>query len=215
MDYSTITPNSGPVSGAQNVEKPRPMPVVSEGDVVRREAGIGKKLYDAFFSASPKEVMAEVRKNVIKPSLKKLLLDFIFYSASTMINGKSTPQTPSIWNPYGGLTSVINYNAISSANRSTVISQSPPVPTPNGALSLDNIEFYDELKARRVMAEMNSYLNAYKIVAVSDYYDFCGIGNYDFMAKQWGWDNLDGMDVVLSGNMWKILLPPIRPIARR
>ena len=41
MDYSTITPNSGPVSGVQNVEKPRPMPVVSKDDVVRREAGIG------------------------------------------------------------------------------------------------------------------------------------------------------------------------------
>ena len=214
MDYSTIAPNAGPSPDSQNNQKQPATPVVSKSDVVRREASVGKKLYNAFFSATPKEVMADVKQNVLKPSMKKILLDFVVYSASMLINGKNTPQTSSMWNPYGALTNVINYNAISTANKQPVISQAGSMPTQNGVFTLDTIEFYDRIKAEKVMMDMRGYLATYHLVTVSDYYDFCNV-DHDFMTDKWGWDNLNGMDVVPSGSMWKIILPPIRPIAGR
>lgn len=214
MDYSTITPNSGAGQSTQTTQKQKPVPTVSKDDVVRQPASVGKKLYNAFFSATPKEVMAEAKKNVLKPSLKKILFDFIVYSAGMMINGNNTQQQ-SAWSPYGALTNVINYNAISTANKqTTVISQANGIPSQNGVLTLDTIEFYDRLKAEKVMLDMRGYLATYHLVTVSDYYDFCNV-DHDFMTDKWGWDNLNGMDVVPSGSMWKIILPPIRPIAGR
>lgn len=214
MDYSTITPNASQPQTPQTTQKEKPMPVVSKNDVVRREAGVGKKLYDAFFSATPREVIADVKTNVLKPSIKKILLDFIVYSASMMINGR-TGQQSSAWNPYfSPLSNVINYNAISANKQTTTISQGANTPSPNGVLTLDTIEFFEKIKAEKVMMDMRGYLAAYKLVSVSDYYDFCNI-DHDFMTDKWGWDNLNGMDVVPSGTMWKIVLPPVRPIAGR
>lgn len=217
MDYSNITPNSGSAQLPQSTQpapKAKPAPAVSKSDVVRREASVGKKLYDSFFSATPREVIADVKTNVLRPSIKKILLDFIVYSASMLINGRST-STTSTWNPYlSPLTNVINYNAISANRQQTVVSQATNPPSPNGVLTLDTIEFYEKIKAERVMLDMRGQLAAYGLVSVSDYYDFCNV-DHDFMTENWGWDNLNGMDVVPSGSMWRIILPPIRPIARR
>lgn len=214
MDYTTITPNAAPAP--QAVQKEKPAPVVSKNDVVVHKATVGKKLYDSFFGATPQEVFADVKTNVLKPSIKKILLDFIIYGASMLINGKGN-QSP-VWNPYLGYSpytgsNVINYNAITRPQQSVVVNQAAARPMPNGIFTINTIDFLQYAKALEVKNSMASHLAAYHLVSVSDYYDFCNV-DHDFMTEKWGWDNLDGMDVVAVGDKWRLVLPPVRPIAR-
>lgn len=220
MDYSAVTPSAPSQQASQsqqNTQAAKPVPVVSKSDVVVHKASVGKKLYDSFFGATPQEVMTEVKKNVLKPSIKKILLDFVIYGASMMINGTGN-QAP-IWNPYSPIYSpytganVINYNAISKPQQTVVVGQPQAKPTPNGIFTLDAIDFLQYAKALEVKNSMAAHLAAYHLVSVSDYYDFCNV-DHDFMTEKWGWDNLDGLDVVAVGDKWRLVLPPVRPIAR-
>lgn len=212
MDYSTVTPGVTGTQTPQTAQKEKAVPVVSKNGIVVHKASVGKKLYDAFFGATPKEVYDEVKKNVLKPSLKKILLDFIVYGASMMINGKDN-MTPT-WSPYSTpFSNVINYNAITTRQASATTVQQSSNTTPNGIFTLDTIVFNQYADALKVKNSMASYLAAYHVVSVSDYYDFCN-ADHDFMTDKWGWDNLNGIDVVAVGNKWKLVLPPIRPIAR-
>ena len=213
MDYSSVTPGVTGPQTAQTAQKEKVVPVVGKNDVVVHKATVGKKLYDSFFGATPSEVFKEVKKNVLKPSIKKILLDFIVYGASMMINGKdNTAQT---WSPYSvtPFSNVINYNAITTRQAASTVAQIQNNSAPNGIFTMDAIEFRQYADALKVKNSMVSYLAAYSVVTVSDYYDFCNI-DHDFMTEKWGWDNLNGLDVVAVGNKWRLTLPPVRPISR-
>lgn len=212
MDYSSVTPGVTDTRAPQTVQKEKPVPVVGKNDIVVHKASVGKKLYDSFFGATPSEVYEEVKKNVLKPSIKKILLDFIVYGASMMINGKD--NIAPTWSPYSvtPFSNVINYNAITTRQAASVVQQ-PNKTAPNGIFTLDTIVFNQYADALKVKNSMLSYLAAYHIVSVSDYYDFCNT-DHDFTTEKWGWDNLNGIDVVAVGNKWRLVLPPIRPIAR-
>lgn len=213
MDYNSVTPGVTDVTTQQDTQKKKALPVVGRDDVVVHKATVGKKLYDSFFGATPSEVFKEVKTNVLKPSIKKILLDFIVYGASMMINGKD--NVAPTWSPYSvtPFSNVINYNAITTRQASSTVVQQPSKATPNGIFTLDTIVFNQYADALKVKNSMVSYLAAYHVVSVSDYYDFCN-ADHDFMTDKWGWDNLNGIDVVAVGNKWKLVLPPIRPIAR-
>lgn len=213
MDYSSVTPGVTGPQTAQTTQKEKVVPVVGKNDVVVHKATVGKKLYDSFFGATPSEVFKEVKKNVLKPSIKKILLDFIVYGASMMINGKdNTAQT---WSPYSvtPFSNVINYNAITTRQAASTVVQTQNNSAPNGIFTMDAIEFRQYADALKVKNSMVSYLAAYSVVTVSDYYDFCNI-DHDFMTEKWGWDNLNGLDVVAVGDKWRLTLPPVRPISR-
>lgn len=213
MDYSSVTPGVTGPQTSQTTQKEKAVPVVGKNDVVVHKATVGKKLYDSFFGATPSEVFKEVKKNVLKPSIKKILLDFIVYGASMMINGKdNTAQT---WSPYSvtPFSNVINYNAITTRQAASTVVQTQNNSAPNGIFTMDAIEFRQYADALKVKNSMVSYLAAYSVVTVSDYYDFCNI-DHDFMTEKWGWDNLNGLDVVAVGDKWRLTLPPVRPISR-
>lgn len=213
MDYSSVTPGVTGSQTSQTTQKEKAVPVVGKNDVVVHKATVGKKLYDSFFGATPSEVFKEVKKNVLKPSIKKILLDFIVYGASMMINGKdNTAQT---WSPYSvtPFSNVINYNAITTRQAASTVVQTQNNSAPNGIFTMDAIEFRQYADALKVKNSMVSYLAAYTVVTVSDYYDFCNI-DHDFMTEKWGWDNLNGLDVVAVGDKWRLTLPPVRPISR-
>lgn len=216
MDYSAVTPGTTPTQTPQNQpNKVQVVPVVSKSDVVVKPASVGKKLYDSFFGASPKEVLDDVKVNVLKPSIKKILLDFIIYGASMMINGKN--NTTPVWSPYSvtPFSNVINYNAITTKQQQSAVVSSPASSSyqPNGIFTLDTIEYLEYAKALEVMNSMIAYLKAYGYCSVSEYYDFSSV-EHDFMTERWGWDNLSGIDIVAVGNRWRLKLPPVRPLRR-
>jgi hypothetical protein len=82
---------------------------------------------------------------------------------------------------------------------------------PLGVFSLNTIEFKDIASAELVKTKMLQHLAAYKVVSVSDYYDFCE-QPHDWQTEKWGWDNLAGLEVIPRGIRFILTLPQVRPI---
>lgn len=218
MDYTNI--NGVQPTPQPEPEKPSIAPVVSGSDIVVKKPSAGQKLYSVLFSATPAEVATDLRQKVIIPAIRKGILDAITIGAAMLINGRGNNGAWPIGGYggyYGGYPSstLIDYNAISTnrvvTNSPTVFTASQPQGRPLGIFSLNTIEFLDIAKAELVKTKMLQHLAMYKVVSVSDYYDFCQV-DHDWQAKNWGWDNLNGLEVVARGSRWILTLPQIRPI---
>jgi hypothetical protein len=214
MDYTSI--NGTQAVPSSTPEKPKVEPVVTKTDIKVDKPSTGKRLYSLLFSATPSEVASDLKRTVIIPAIKKGILDAITLGAAMLINGRNNNGSWPINNYYGGYfggSTLIDYNSIS---RSRVITpqttaNTQPGTGPLGIFSLDTIGFYDPGKAELVKSKLLQHLAIYKVVTVSDYYDFCGL-DHDWQAKNWGWDNLNGLEVVTKGTRFVLTLPPIRPI---
>lgn len=221
MDYTNITvPTSTPEEATNPNEKEQIKPVIETQNVTVKKAGVGKKLYSVFFSASPEEVAKDLKRTVLIPAIKRGILDIITIGASMLINGKDSTSAYNWSSPYslgGTLGTIIDYNGISTGK--VVNSNAANRTSPLGVLTLDTIGFKTEADARVVLYNMNKYLEQYKVVTVSEYYEFCGYNGYDWQAKYWGWDNLSGADVVPkilpNGGRYIITLPPVRPLNKQ
>lgn len=219
MDYTNIATPTGSVEtpqiDADGSEREKIVPVVDTSNVTVKKAGVAKKLYNVFFSASPEEVASDLKRTVLIPAIKRGILDIITIGASMLINGKDSANQ---WNrsPYtfgNVMGTIIDYNGIST-NRVTntnLAIQNRPL----GVLSLDTICFKSVADAEIVLYNMRKYLQQYTVVTAAEYYEFCGNYNYDWQAHHWGWDNLEGANVISSGGQYRIALPPVRPLSKK
>lgn len=221
MDYTNISAPTGASTdistGDNPVEKEKITPVIDKQNVTVRKAGVGKKLYNAFFSATPEEVARDLKKTVLIPAIKRGILDIITIGASMLINGKDSTNTWSSPYSFGNVMgTIIDYNGIST-NRQT--SQTVVRPSgPLGVLTLDTIGFTTKADGEVVLYNMRKYLKQYGVVTASEYYDFCGY-DHDWQTNSWGWDNLDSAEVIPkllpNGGRFIISLPPVRPLIKR
>ena len=219
MDYTNInSPGTTPTEPGKTADKKQIKPIVSKDDVDVKPAGLGKKLYGIFFSASPEEVAKDVRTKVVIPALKRLLLEAITTGAGIFING-SGPQAPTWYgSPYYGYgySGVIDYNRISKPQTTTAPTATPPRPL--GIFSLDSVTFKGPNaygNAERVRIEMLNHWRTYHVVSASDYYDFCN-NDHDWQCDYWGWDDLSSLEqpscIVPRGDGYSIILPKVRPL---
>ena len=220
MDYTNIaaptgTPDVVPTDSTEG-DREKIVPVIDTNNVTVKKAGVGKKLYNVFFSASPEEVVTDLKRTVLIPAIKRGILDIITIGASILINGK---DSASQWNrsPYtfgSVMGTIIDYNGISTNRQQTQVAQNAPL----GVLSMDTIGFKTEADAKIVLYNMRKYLQQYNVVTAAEYYEFCGNYGYDWQAKNWGWDNLDSAEVVPrilpNGGRYMITLPPVRPLSK-
>jgi hypothetical protein len=223
MDYTNVGNPLGATPESNTPTEKKIAPLVSKDDVEVKQAGLGKKLYNVFFSASPEEVVTDVRTKVVIPTIKRLILEAITTGVAVFINGSNPtsqwPGTP--YYGYGyGYGGVIDYNRIS---RPQTTQSSMPASTarPLGIFSLDSVIFKGPQaygNAERVRIELVNHWRHYGIVSVSDYYDFCN-WDHDWQCDYWGWDNLSCLEqpncIVARGDGYILMLPKVQPLNKR
>jgi hypothetical protein len=221
MDYTNLNNPLGSAPDNSAPTEKKIAPVVSKDDVDVKPAGLGKKLYSVFFSATPDEVARDVKTRVIVPALKRLLLEAITTGASMFINGNNQSYNPWFGSPYYGgyygyTGGVIDYNRISKTQ--TASSMPASTARPLGIFSLDEVRFTGPQafgNAERVRVEMLNHWKHYHVVSVSDYYDFCN-WDHDWQCQYWGWDDLSCLEqpssIVARGDGYILLLPKVRPL---
>ena len=71
----------------------------------------------------------------------------------------------------------------------------------------EEVIFDSEKDAEDILAKMNELIDTYGFVTIADYYDLCSIEKSTFRDNQYGWTNLDEMEVVHCRNGYFIKMP--------
>lgn len=71
----------------------------------------------------------------------------------------------------------------------------------------EEIIFDSRKDAEDILAKMNELIDAYGFVTIAEYYELCSFEKSTFRDHQYGWTNLDKMEVVHGRNGYFIKMP--------
>lgn len=71
----------------------------------------------------------------------------------------------------------------------------------------EEIIFDSKKDAEDILAKMNEFIDTYGFVTIADYYELCSIEKSTFRDNQYGWTNLDEMEVAHCRNGYFIKMP--------
>lgn len=167
---------------------------------------------DHIFAESPKTLVGIVFKSVVEPRIK----DGIYAAGQSFLHGMlfggaSTPGTFSGITQGtvlrgGGVVMPVDYNGLSTGNPAVAAAAAAgSLSGPYKDLKLANVEI-----AERLLAEMISNINQYRVTTVADLYEAANLTADDHHAN-YGWYSVDGARIVRESDGVKLMLPkPIR-----
>ena len=193
-DYRPNSHRSKEESNNLPVEKKKVQPVV-KGKVVKKTNNV-RKLTDIFVSEDAKNIKSYVLMDVLVPAVKKAISDIVTNGIDMILYGESGRSKRRSTGDY------VSYNRYSSSDsRDRNYSGS-------SRYSYDDIVFENRRDAEEVLDELYKILNKYHIVSVADLYDLVDMsGNYT--DYNYGWNNLNGSDVIHTRDGYILKLPRI------
>ena len=193
-DYRPNSHRSKEESNNLPVEKKKVQPVV-KGKVVKKTNNV-RKLTDIFVSEDAKNIKSYVLMDVLVPAVKKAISDIVTNGIDMILYGESGRSKRRSTGDY------VSYNRYSSSDsRDRDYSGS-------SRYSYDDIVFENRRDAEEVLDELYKILNKYHIVSVADLYDLVDMsGNYT--DYNYGWNNLNGSDVIHTRDGYILKLPRI------
>ena len=180
--------------------KPKLDAVASTASKVSRPAT--KRFFDYIFAESPRQLMANVGRDVIVPRLKAGTEEAINSFISGMLWGESSKR-------FGGTIQ-------GSSLRGGRISYSQPglsvnrqvgnAIAPARSKSYEDVSFESLKEAENVLAILYELLNTYNRVAVADLYECAGL-SADVSDNGFGWTSLDGVRISQTRRGYVLELP--------
>lgn len=157
---------------------------------VRTHQSVGQRFKDAFFSEALQDVIDYIFNEVLIPSLKELVREFI-----------------EVW-LFG--TGDGYYRRRSRHDRDDLVRElrrerREETRTRKRKLSISSIEFETRSEAASVLNQMNEYCRKYGVCSVSAFYDFIDCDRPDDWTHDrwgWGWNELDRARVIRKNNGW-------------
>lgn len=195
----------------QETDKPKATRVV-EGNVIRREKSLGKKIAE-FFGGSGRGVLSYVVETVLVPAAKDMVHDAVLQGLEHRLWGDSRIGNPGARRPGAG---PVPYNRYSTSPTVSMGYQSAPVRPPMSKRARTVHDFGEIILATRregedVIRQMFTLLEQYQVVTVADLYDMTGQES-SWADRKFGWVDLSGADVRRVKDGYLLDLPRPEPL---
>ena len=206
MDYPS---NAG--MGQQAPKQPEKVEsVISSTPKVK--ARTAKGLKGIIFSQDFRDIKDGVYEDIVKPKIKEFVYaainnisETINSSLQMMIFGDVRQRSSNYGLRRPG--DKVSYNQYSSSK--------PPTPTMTVAYDCSDLTYDSRGDAEIVLASMRDHLYQYPYVTVAQMYEFSNLKSPSYTSTNYGWDNLDGVQVkrTLEGD-YVIDLPRAKALPR-
>lgn len=186
--------------------------VIPKGSAVPTERPARRRFMDHVFAESPKTILGLVYKNVVEPHIKQgvysageAFLKGMLFGGQGAAGGTGFGIVQGTVLRGGGVVMPTDYNALSSNPQIQAAAAAGNLSGPYKDLKLAN----DEI-AQRLLAEMYSNLNQYRVTTVADLYEAAELTPAPHHAN-YGWYALDGARIVREAGGVVLQLPkPVR-----
>lgn len=176
---------------------------VVQGKVKEKKKSVGRRISEFFFESNGKDVLSYLVEDVIRPRAKDILYDIIVGGADAKIYGRGRKRRSS-----SSSYERDDYeNRFKTNRRSSSSSRDDDRPRRRGVFDLEAY-FDDRQDAQNVLDAMEDRIKRYQAVTIGDYYDLLGkTCPGDYTTADYGWDNLDDVNVRHDRNGYYIDLP--------
>ena len=211
----TKLPNNSDKALSEVHEKVVNKPVISTK--AKHRATFGKLLRQTFIPEDVSDAKDYILADIVMPAMKNGIFDTIMNIVDYWRGGGGSYRRPgAVSAPRPRLGSQYDYSARS---RSTQTRQEPAAAI---RYSYDDIIIEDypsnqggsaksRADAEAVLVSMQSTIDRYTIVRISDLYDFVGLTSAS-TDYNYGWANLEGATVRRVNGGWMLVLPKPMPI---
>lgn len=198
---------SNPVAAPRVVKAP----VVPKGGAKETKRPVGRRFLDYVFAESPKKVMLGVIQQTLVPQLKAASEQAVNGFIHGMLwNNGSSPMSNgmmrgTVLRGNGVVVNTQDYNALSNP---AVLQAAAVAGTMTGPYK--DLTLQTQAHAEALLASILSDLNQYRVVTVSDLYEYASLTPSDSHAN-YGWYSLEGSRIVQDGSGYTLMLPkPVR-----
>lgn len=184
---------------------------VVTGEVIERPKPLGKRFRNIFLGGNLRTAMSYVGADILLPALRNLIVDVVSKGTERVVLGESRYRSrPVTYN-----TSRTIYN--SPINRARDPRDRPYLPdqrrtrepTPRG---LNNDVIIASREEANLVAEtLLEIVNKYDVASLADFYDLLGLPTR-YTDNQWGWTQLNSVEVRQHRDGWVIDLPQLEEI---
>lgn len=188
---------------------------VTEGVVIKKPKGIGRRFKDIFFDGNFKGAALYVATDVLWPGVKNITYDMGNSMLERSIFGENGGRrTPRFGDPRAGRFSYDKPAGRSAPSRSHGGLLDRPV---HGQAPMRRRHDAGEIllvsreEADVVLEQMADILDTYDIVSVADLYELVGLPS-THVDNKWGWSTLHTANVRQTREGFLLDLPPIEPI---
>lgn len=209
-DYSNVEQVKGIVERSEDeVLEAKKISQITVGKPVKR--GVFSRIGHALFGSgeqSIKSASGYVSDNIVKPSLKVLLVDSLVNMVTFMILGSDSQTYTRGTNVNRG-----GGTAYNKAYRPSGTTRSDKIAKVRTSNAVEDYIIQSHEEALDVISSLTDIASKYNYVSLADYYDMIG-ARTEYTDNDYGWDFEDMRRVTLSsnGNGWVIKFPPIRGI---
>lgn len=204
MNTTDYKPNSYKFREEQKTasEKPK-MEKVVKGEVkVKKKSELSKLANN--YSEDVKNVKSYIFRDVLIPTLKKVLWDVITGGADILIYGGSGRGRSN------STSSKVSYRDFYERSTNRFGSDREEHKQRVG-YDYDNVTLDSRTEAEEVLMRMTEIIDTYGVVSVMDFYDLIGISS-NYTDDNYGWTNLHNAEPVRVRDGWTIKLPRVTPI---
>lgn len=187
------------------------MPEKSKGLVntpakVKKDKSLEKMLSN-FLATDSSNLKEYLINDVIVPLIKRGIsstVDMLLYGKTRNVNDSGTYYVNN-----GKTTS---YNSFYRSTNNLNTSQNSNIPKTHETSGYRNLAFETRGDAEVVLRAMQEYIINFNIVSAGDMYDMAKVPTDNYTLYDYGWTNLDNVDIIRDGGAYVINLPKPSPI---
>lgn len=206
MDTLNYKPNSHRSKEEQKAapQERQKLEKVVTGTVKTKKKSGASKFFDAFLSEDAKNVKTYLVSDVIVPSIKKLVVDFVKDGMEMLVYGNARRGDRR------STADKVSYRNYYDRGTSRVVEE----PRARMHFDYDEIIFDNKGEAEMVLTKLDEVIATYGWARVSDLYDLAGM-TCDYTYNDYGWTNLStARSVPVRGGGYVLDLPRALPIHR-
>lgn len=184
-------------------------PIV-KGTVVKQKPSMVQRAYNVFFKASPEEVLVGVFHKVVIPNLKYMVKDIwgkagdmFLFGVDSVKSNREVKRDGSRYRDYQ------SYRSNGDKRKAFQNESSEPA---NGARVDDYKMLEYDLKedVEDIVTELQEDIMEYGETTVARVLELSGITEIDPIHFNWGWENLDDIDMEMTRRgYWRIIFPKV------
>lgn len=200
MDEFEVKPNSHAYRTKQKEtaeERKKVEKVVSGSVKTKKKSGVGK-VAGLFISDDVKDVKEYAVKDVLVPTIKKVIVDLVSDGINIIVNGKGAARRDS----------KVGYRSYSSYSRD----DRRAVSSVSSRFDYDDLVFTSRGDAEIVCDQLDEMIDRYGFATVADFYDAAG-KSAPYTAQKYGWTSIRNADIIrLRDGDYIIKLPKAMPL---
>lgn len=202
IDVTDYSSNSDKSKMQVKTEPEKMAPVISQPVKLKKRDQMS--LFNIIFEQDFKDIKEDLFKNRIRPKLKDIaynmcisVIDTIDAALQMMIF-KDSVISPDRRKGFGDR---VSYNKMSDRR------QAPSAPSMSTVYNYDDVIFNTRDDAITVLDTMQQYLKSYPSVSVARFYEFANAPTTNWASNNYGWTNLDSVEVKRCDEGWVIDFP--------